>query len=69
MFKEEQIRPMERLMVKKNLMNTDEREIKQKKTNPRSSKIQEYKRKISDDLYMDHAINKIASDLSRYLSK
>ncbi len=56
-------------MNKKNLMNMDEREIKQKKTYRRSSKIDDFKRKISDDLYLDHAINKIASDLSRYLTK
>jgi len=56
-------------MPKKNLMNRDEREIKQKKINRRPSKIDEFKQKISDDLYLDHAINKIASDLSRYLTK
>ena len=69
MFKEEQIRPVERLMSKKDLMNMDEREKKQKKVNRQSSKIEEFKQKISDDLYMDHAIKKIASDLSRYLTK
>ena len=56
-------------MPKKDLMNRDEREIKQKKINRQSSKIDEFKKKISDDLYLDHAINKIASDLSRYLTK
>jgi hypothetical protein len=56
-------------MIKKHLMNKDEREIKQKKPVQRSSKIDEFKQKISDDLYLDHAINKIASDLSRYLTK
>ncbi|MFH0975600.1 MAG: hypothetical protein V1874_07425 [Spirochaetota bacterium] len=60
---------MEISMNKEHLMNKDEREIKQKKTIQRSSKIEEFKQKISDDLYLDHAINKIASDLSRYLTK
>jgi len=56
-------------MNKENLMNKDEREIKQKKVSRRSSKIEEFKQKISDDLYLDHAIKRIASDLSRYLTK
>jgi hypothetical protein len=69
MFKEELLWPMEKSMIKANLMNKDEREIKQKKSIQRSSKIEEFKQKISDDLYLDHAINKIASDLSHYLTK
>ena len=56
-------------MIKEDLMNKDEREIKQKKLGSRTSKIEEFKQKISDDLYLDHAIKKIASDLSRYLTK
>jgi hypothetical protein len=60
---------METSMIKDNLMNRDEREIKQKKLSSRSSKIEEFKQKISDDLYLDHAIKKIATDLSRYLTK
>ena len=51
------------------LMNKDEREIKQVKKKEHSSKIAEFKKKISDDVYLDHAIKKIASDLSRYLMK
>jgi hypothetical protein len=69
MFKEEQIWPTEIFMIKNDLMNRDEREIKQKKISRRSSKIAEFKQKMSDDLYLDHAINKIAADLSRYLTK
>lgn len=53
----------------KGLMNKDEREIKQVKEKEHSSKIAEFKKKISDDVYLDHAIKKIASDLSRYLMK
>ncbi len=56
-------------MSKEDLMNKDGREMKQKKIGRRSSKIDEFKQKISDDIYLDHAINKIASDLSRYLTK
>ena len=53
----------------KGLMNKEDREIKQVKTIVYSSKIEEYKKKISDDVYLDHAIKKIAADLSRYLMK
>jgi hypothetical protein len=60
---------MEIFMSKDDLMNRDEREIKQKKIGRRSSKIDEFKQKMSDDLYLDHAINKIATDLTRYLTK
>ncbi|MCU0821802.1 MAG: hypothetical protein MUC95_04920 [Spirochaetes bacterium] len=51
------------------LMNKEEREIKQIKKKEHSSKIAEFKKKISDDVYLDHAIKKIAADLSRYLMK
>lgn len=53
----------------KDLMNKDEREIKQGKIRGDPSKIEEYKKKISDDAYLDHAIRKIATDLSHYLTK
>lgn len=53
----------------KGLMNKEDREIKQERNIVFSSKIEEYKKKISDDMYLDHAIKKIASDLSRYLMK
>jgi hypothetical protein len=56
-------------MKKLDLMNRDEPEIKHRKINHHSLKVEEFKQKISDDLYMDHAIKKIASDLSRYLTK
>ncbi len=51
------------------LMNKDEREIDQEKKPSTSSKVGEYRKKISDEMYLDHAIKKIASDLSRYLTK
>ncbi len=59
----------ERGVTMRSLMNKEEREIKQKKINGNSSKIEEYRKMISDEVYLDHAIKKIASDLSRYLTK
>ncbi len=53
----------------KNLMNKDDREIKQKKYTRDSKKIEEYRKRISDDAYLDHAIKKIATDLSHFLTK
>ncbi len=50
-----------------NLMNKDEREIKQSIRD--SKRIEEYKKRISDKEYLDHAIKKIATDLSNYLTK
>ena len=38
-----------------------------KKASPAA--IKEYREKIFDDDYIDHAIGKIASDLSHYLTK
>jgi len=53
----------------KRLMNKDEREIKQGKIRGDPRKIDEYRKRISDDAYLDHAISKIATDLSHYLTK
>ncbi|MDY6967250.1 MAG: hypothetical protein SVR08_01155 [Spirochaetota bacterium] len=53
----------------KSLMNKEDREIKQKKISGNSLKIEEYRKKISDDVYLEHAIRKIAIDLSNYLLK
>lgn len=53
----------------KDLMNKEDRGIKQGKVKEDSKKIKEYREKVSDDLYLDHAIKKIATDLSRYLTK
>lgn len=49
-------------------MNMEEREVKREKI-ANSSKIQEYRKKISDEVYLDHAIRKIATELSNYLTK
>jgi hypothetical protein len=51
------------------LMNKDEREIKQGKIRGDPLKIEEYRKRIADDSYLDHAIKKIATDLSHYLTK
>ena len=57
----------------KDLMKKEDREIMPDKISGKSSdklsKIKEFRKKVSDDFYMDHAIGKIASDLSRYLIK
>ena len=53
----------------KSLMNKDEREIKKNKIGGNKLKIDEYRKRISDESYLDHAINKIATDLSHYLTK
>ncbi|HOW82132.1 MAG TPA: hypothetical protein PK573_06190 [Spirochaetota bacterium] len=53
-----------------NLMKTEDREIKKKVPEKKESKrILEYRERISDDDYLDHAIRKIAIDLSHYLTK
>lgn len=52
-----------------NLMTKEDREIRQCKVKKGSKKILEMREKISDDAYLDHAIKKIATDLSHYLTK
>jgi len=51
------------------LMNKEDREIKQNKINGNPIKIDEYRKKIADAMYLDHAITKIATDLTHYLTK
>jgi hypothetical protein len=51
------------------LMTKEDREIKQCKKKKESSKIIEMREKIADEAYLDHAIHKIATDLSHYLTK
>jgi len=53
----------------KRLMNKEDREIKKEAAKEVSQKILEYRKKVSDDAYLDHAINRIATDLSHYLTK
>ncbi|HOO70470.1 MAG TPA: hypothetical protein PK926_01835 [Spirochaetota bacterium] len=52
-----------------NLMKTEDREIKKIPEKKESKRILEYRERISDDDYLDHAINRIATDLSHYLTK
>ena len=55
---------MEGLMIKEG------REIEMKKaTSQKDIRIEEYRKRISDEAYLDHAIRKIAADLSHYLTK
>ncbi len=51
------------------LMKTDDREIKKDNREVDSDKIREFRKKISDNTYLDHAITRIATDLSHYLTK
>ncbi len=51
------------------LMKTEDREIKQDNREVDSDKIREFRKKISDNTYLDHAITRIATDLSHYLTK
>ncbi|HQG42780.1 MAG TPA: hypothetical protein PLH80_12375 [Spirochaetota bacterium] len=53
----------------KRLMNKEDREIKKEAAKEVSQKILEYRKKVSDEAYLDHAINRIATDLSHYLTK
>lgn len=55
---------MEGLMIKEG------RELEMKTaTSQRNVRIEEYRKRISDEAYVDHAIRKIAADLSHYLTK
>jgi hypothetical protein len=51
------------------LMKKDDREIQQDKREIDAETIQQYRKKISDDTYLEHAITRIATDLSHYLTK
>jgi hypothetical protein len=52
-----------------NLMKMEDREIRQGKISGDSKKISEFRKMISDERYLDHAISKLATDLSHYLTK
>lgn len=53
----------------KNLMKMEDREIKKGKITGDQKKISDLKNRITDEEYLDHAISKIATDLSHYLTK
>ncbi len=52
-----------------NLMKKEDREIKKDGSKKDPKLIQEYRNRVSDESYLDHAISKIATDLSHYLTK
>ena len=60
---------MSREVFMGDLMKKDDREIKRENRDVDSDKIREYKKKISDKSYLEHAITRIATDLSHYLTK
>ncbi|MCU0846568.1 MAG: hypothetical protein MUD12_01615 [Spirochaetes bacterium] len=53
----------------KDLMKKEDREIKDEGASVDPDKIREFKEKIKDKNYLDHAINRIATDLSHYLTR
>jgi hypothetical protein len=55
--------------IMNNLMKTEDREIRPARFSGNSDRIKEYRDRISDEAYLDHAITKIATDLSHYLTK
>jgi len=50
-------------------MKMEDREIRQGKISGDQDKIDALKKKVSDDSYLDHAISKLATDLSHYLTR
>lgn len=52
-----------------NLMKMEDREIRQGKISGDTEKVNALKKRISDEKYLDHAISKLATDLSHYLTK
>ena len=52
-----------------NLMKKEDREIRQGKISGDPRKIEDLRRRVSDEKYLDHAISKLATDLSHYLTK
>ena len=67
MLKEEQVTGREDSM--NNLMKMEDREIRQGKISGDQKKVNEFRKMISDEKYLDHAISKLAGDLSHYLTK
>lgn len=53
-----------------NLMEMEDHEVKQANIDREAvNKIRNIRAKISDESYLEHAINRIATDLSHYLTK
>ena len=53
----------------KDLMKKEDREMSRGKEKASPALIKEFREKIYNEDYIDHAIGKIASDLSHYLTK
>lgn len=51
------------------LMKTDDREMQPARFCETSDRVLEYRRRLADKRYLDHAITKIATDLSHYLTR
>ncbi len=68
-FMEERATLMQGVHQMKTLMNKDDREKKPGSLRGDPKKIEEYRKRIADETYLDHAINRIATDLSHYLTK
>ncbi len=51
------------------LMNMEDREIKKGIKKEESDKIRDFRKKINDRTYVEHAINRMATDLTHYLTK
>jgi hypothetical protein len=65
-FKDERV---SREVFMGDLMKKEDREIMRERKEVDSDKIREFKKKISDKTYLEHAITRIATDLSHYLTK
>lgn len=53
----------------KDLMAMEDREIQSGSVKDDADKIKEFRKKIKDEAYLEHAILRIATDLSHYLTK
>ena len=51
------------------LMNKDDREIQKRKIGRDKLTVEEYKKRMADEEYLEHCIQKIATDLSHYLTR
>jgi hypothetical protein len=51
------------------LMKREDREINKGPGTKEKDRIREYRERIADDSYLEHAINRIATDLSHYLTR
>ncbi len=51
------------------LMKMEDREINKGPGTSERDRIREYRKRIADESYLEHAINRIATDLSHYLTR